>query len=320
MPADYTYLLETIKKLDILPRQVLIEARIYEVQLTDDLEFGVDAWLRPKGSTAEPARSKDGSLVGGNLTANSFWFIGNSYEMLARVNALRTKTNLKVLEAPSVLALDGTEASIVVGSEVPYPGGSYTPAAGGSTTDIGYRETGVSLIVLPRISASGFVTLEITQEVSAAGKPVTIGTQEAPSFLLSRVMNTFTVKDGETVAIAGIIRDSKSFTRSGVPFLSDIPVLGAIFGHSGRTADRAELIVMITPRVVRTVEKFEEITQELRDSLRNVRKFADEKEQEYIQDMENARKDRYEQEKRNLNKTKPPKAEKPKETAEPQPN
>jgi general secretion pathway protein D len=319
MPADYAYLLETIKKLDILPRQVLIEARIYEVQLNDDFKFGVDAWFRPKGSTAEPARSKDGSLVGGLLNANTFWFIGNSYEMLARLEAIRTKTNLKVLEAPSVLALDGTEASIVVGSEVPYPGGSYTPAVGGSTTDIGYRETGVSLIVLPRISASGFVTLEITQEVSAAGKPVTIGNQEAPSFLLSRVMNTFTVKDGETVAIAGIIRDSNSSSRSGIPFLSDIPVVGALFGHTGRLADRAELIVMITPRVVRTVEKFEEITQELRDSLRNVRKFADEKEQEYIQDMENARKDRYEQEKRNLNKTKPPKPEKPNEPAEPQP-
>ncbi len=318
MPADYTYLLETIKKMDILPRQVLIDAKIYEIVLNDTFTFGVNSFLTARGTTAAADRFTHGSVTtggdsGNGLNANAFWFIGNSQEMLAKLNTLRSKTKVKILEAPSVLALDGTEASIVVGQEIPYPGQSYTPTNGGITTSVGYRETGVTLLVAPRISASGFVTLDITQEVSSSGKAVAVGSESASSFNLARVMNTFTVKDGESVAIAGIIRESNTTGRSGIPILSDIPILGGLFGSNDRASDRTELVVMITPHVIRTVEKLQEMSQELKDSLRNVRKFADEKEREHIQDMEDARKERYDQEEKNVRKTKAPKAEKPKE-------
>jgi general secretion pathway protein D len=215
------------------------------------------------------------------------------------LNALRQKTNVRILEAPSVLALDGTEARIVVGSEVPYPGTSFTPSAGGTTTSIEYRDTGISLLVQPRISASGSVTLNIAQEVSSAGAP----TDEGPTFQKSSVETTLSVKDGETVAIAGLIRDSKGLTRSGVPLLSDIPILGYLFGTTKRTANRTELIILITPHVIRTPEKFEEMTQDLKDSLRNVRKWADEKKREHVEDMEDARDDRYKEEQERLRKT-----------------
>ncbi len=304
--ADYAYILETIKKMDVLPRQVLIDARIFEVDLTEGLNFGVNAILQGRGTTGDSADHSTGGQINweksGSISANTFAFVGDTREILLRLEALQLKTNVRILEAPSVLALDGTQASIVVGSEYPYPGGSYTSSAGGSTTSVGYRPTGIQLLVEPRISASGSVTLNITQEVSSPGASVDIGgTENAPSFSMSRVMTTLSVKDGETVAIAGLIRDSDDFSRSGVPILSEIPILGYLFGQTSRNSRRTELIILITPHVIRTVDAFQEMTQELKDSLRNVRKYANEKEREYIEDMEDAREDRYRREQEILN-------------------
>ena len=115
------------------------------------------------------------------------------------------------------------------------------------------------------------------------------------------------------MAIAGVISESLRNERNGVPLLSDIPILGYLFGDTKKQSDRTELIIMITPHVIRTVEKFEETTQRLKDTLRHVRKFVDEKEQERAQDLEDARKDRYKQEKKYMEQVKPPKAEKPEE-------
>lgn len=300
--ADYAYILDTIKKMDVLPRQVLIDARIFMVDLTDDLSYGVNAWLQRRGTTTNGETLTTASVVGGQLSANTFAFIGDSRQILLQLDALRTKTKVRILEAPSVLALDGMEASINVGSEYPYPTGSYSPANGGNTTNVGYRETGVTLLVLPRISASGSVTLDITQEVSSPGAPVKIGDQETPSFKKSLVQTSFYVKDGETVAIAGLIHDSNDTGRSGVPFLSDIPLLGFLFGTTTKNAIRSELVILITPHVLRTHEKLQEMTQDLKDTLRNVRKFADEKDEERLEDIQDARKDREKEEQKRLKK------------------
>jgi general secretion pathway protein D len=168
---------------------------------------------------------------------------------------------------------------------------------GGTTTSVQYRDTGVSLLVMPRISASGTVTLDVAQEISSAGAPTPTG----PTFNKTSVSTTLAVKDGETVAIAGLIRDSNNSSRSGIPFLSEIPLLGSLFGRSSRTATRSEVLILITPHVIRTPERFQEMTQELKDSLRNVRKLVDDKREQYIEDMEQARKDRY-REQENLRK------------------
>jgi general secretion pathway protein D len=303
--ADYAYISETIKKMDVLPRQAIIDARIFEVDLTDNLTFGVNAALQAKsdGSNGEHLTTASIDPSAGALSASTFAFVGNSRQILAALNALRLKTKVRILEAPSVLALDGMMAQIVVGAEIPYPGTSFTPSVGGSTTSVQYRDTGISLIVMPRISASGSVTLDIAQEVSAPGASVPIGDGgSAPSFAKTSVNTTLSVKDGETVAIAGLIRDGNDFSRSGVPFFSQIPILGSLFGRTTRNSHRSELIILITPHVIRTPEKMEEMTQELRDSLRHVRTYADEKEQERVDDMEDARKERYEQEQKRLKK------------------
>ncbi len=305
--VDYAYLLDTVKKMDVLPRQVIIDARIFEVDLTNNLKYGVNAYLQER---AEGDHLTTGSLEGGILSANTFAFVGKSREILLKLNALRTKTNVRILEAPSVLALDGTQASINVGSEVPYPAGSYTSSAGGSTTSIQYRETGVTLLVLPRISASGAVTLDITQEVSTPGAEVTVGDSTALSFSKSLVTTSFYVKDGDTVAIAGLIHDKSDNSRTGIPFLSEIPVLGSLFGSTNRSSNRSELIILITPHVIRSHEKLQDMTQDLKDSLRNVRKLVDDKEEEILDDMQDARKDREKKQQKLLKNEAPSQREK----------
>jgi general secretion pathway protein D len=307
-PADYAFISETIKKMDVLPRQALIDARIFEVDLTDALSFGVTAALQPKSGNNLTTAELTGS---GLLTATTFIPIGSAREIMASIQALRLKTKVKVLEAPAVLALDGQQAQIIVGSEIPYPSSSFTPSVGGSTTSVQYRDTGISLIVVPRISASGSVTMDLVQEVSAPGAPTPIGDSSAPSFSKTSVSTTLTVKDGETVAIAGLIRENSSFSRSGIPFLSQIPILGALFGQTNKGSNRSELIIMITPHVIRTPEKLEEMTRDLKDSLRNVRTYADEKEKEIRQDREEAREERYKKEQKALKETQAPKTEAP---------
>ena len=118
-------------------------------------------------------------------------------------------------------------------------------------------------------------------------------------------MTTLSVKDGETVAIAGLIRDKNNVSRGGIPFLSDIPIIGSLFGATVRKNYRTELIILITPHVIRTVERFQEMTQELMESLRNVRRLADEKDEEMVRDIREAREERYDKEQKRIKKIKP---------------
>jgi len=289
-PADYALIIEIVDKIDVLPRQVIIDARIFEVDLTDALSFGIGADLQarigdPRFTTAKLSGES------GALSAGAFAFIGDGRELLLALSALREKTNVRVLEAPSVLALDGTPAKVVVGGEVPYPAGSYIPPTGGTTTSVQYRETGVALLIMPRISASGTVTLEIAHELSSPGA----STPSGPTFNKTSVSTTLAVKDGQTVAIAGLIRQSDARSRSGIPLLSDIPLIGALFGRSTRSARRSEILIMITPHVIRTPERFQEMTQELKDSLRNAGKLMDQYQREHLEDLEKARKERSKQ-------------------------
>jgi general secretion pathway protein D len=306
-PADYANILETIKQMDVLPRQAIIDARIFEIDLTDDLSFGISGALQGTTTgqhlttmgigTFDSNGAQTSSAITGSITS----FVGNSREILLNLEALRTKTKVRILEAPSVLALDGTEAKIVVGSEVAYPGSTYYQSVGGTSTSVQYRDTGISLLVLPRISASGSVTLDLAGEISSPGVANTYG----PSFGKTQVQTTLSVKDGEMVAIAGLIRDNNSVGRAGIPLLSEIPILGSLFGHTQKTANRTELIILITPHVISTPESFQEKSQELKDSLRNVRKLVDEKQEERIKDMEDAREDRYKQEQKRMKSSEP---------------
>lgn len=307
-PADYRTIENAIKQMDVPPKQVLIEAQIFEVNMNNDLTYGIRGLLEELGDEARLTTVGMGSTderFAGSLTAQTFARVGNSRQIMLAIDALKTKTKIKNLSRPSVLAMDGTPASLVSGLEVPYPTGSYL-TTGGSSTSIDYRETGITLIVVPKISASGTVTMEIVQEVSNLSDRAVPGI-DAPIVAKNTVTTTLSVKDGDTAVIAGMMHDMNTSGRAGIPLLSDIPIIGSLFAYTSRSNDRRELIILITPRVIHTQDKFQEITQGMRDSLRNVGKFADEYDENRIRDIEDARQDREKKELENIRKIKPSK-------------
>ena len=283
--ADYQFLLLTIKQLDVLPRQVLIEVKIYAVELRDDLSFGLSAFLQQRDRSAEAGPATTGSIsapsdagVGGALTLTARTVIGASRQLETTINALRTKTNVKLLEAPRILAVDGMQAQLNVGAEVPVTTASFgDPVIGGSPTSfvnsIQFRPTGVTLLILPRISASGVVTMDLAIEVSSA-----TGASLTPTINRNFLTTTLIVRDQQTVAIAGIISESMDITKSRVPILGDIPIMGALFGQTSRTQRRFELVFFITPTVIRNLPTATELTNDFRRALQNSYEYIGKKE------------------------------------------
>ena len=294
--ADYQFLLQTIKQLDVLPRQVLIEAKIYSVELRDDLSFGLTAFMQERNRSAEAGPATTGSIspptgggVGGALTLTTRTVIGASRELETTINALRTKTNVKLLEAPRILAVDGMQAQLNIGAEVPVTTASFgDPVIGGSPTSfvnsIQFRPTGVTLLILPRISASGVVTMDLAIEVSSA-----TGASLTPTINRNFITTTLIVRDQQTVAIAGIISETLDITKSRVPILGDIPILGALFGQTSRIQRRVELVFFITPHVIRTLPTATELTLEFRRALLNSYDFIGKKETEERELIESRR-------------------------------
>ncbi len=285
--ADYQFLLQTIQLLDVLPRQVLIEAKIYSVELRDDLSFGVAAFLagRKIGDEVLPATIGQISAPteggpGGVFTMASRAAMGLSREFESVINALRSHTNVQMVEAPRLLAVDGMQAQINVGAEVPVTTASFgDPLRSGTASNfvnsIQFRPTGTTLLILPRTTASGIVTLDLAIEVSSA-----TGTSLTPTISRNFVTTSLIVEDGQTVAIAGIISDQFDKGRSRIPILGDIPVLGHLFGQTSRTKRRFELIFLITPHVIRSLPTAAELTLDFRRSMRSAFDFIQEHEAE----------------------------------------
>jgi len=278
--ADIQFILETVKQLDTLPRQVLIEASIYSVALQDDLSFGVNAFLQAQGAGEDgggPATT--GSIDSGQLTFTTRAMIGMERELKAVLTALRSKTDVEVIETPSILALDGTPSSINVGAEVPVTSASYgNPLQSGTTNfinSIQFRPTGTTLLIVPRISASGIVTMDLVLEVSSATGPAL-----TPTINRTYIQSSFIVQDGQTVAIAGLISEDNNLSRKRIPVLGDIPILGALFGVTERNKRRAELIILITPRVIRSLPTTTELTLDFKRALKKAYSLIDETQRE----------------------------------------
>lgn len=283
--ADIQFILDTVKQLDTLPRQVVVEARIYSVELRDDLNYGVSAFLQAQGvgATGEggafvPATTGSVSS-GGELTVSTRAMVGSEREIQAILKALRDKTNVEVLEAPRVLALDGTPASINIGAEVPVTSASWgDPIQSGTTTfinSIQFRPTGTTLLFVPRISAGGVITMDVVLEVSSATGPTL-----TPTIQRNYIQSSFIVRDGQSIGIAGLISDTFDVSRKRVPLLGDIPILGGLFGTTSKRERRFELIIFITPQVIRDLPTSAELTLDFKRALRNAYQFIQRVEEE----------------------------------------
>jgi cell division septation protein DedD len=195
-------------------------------------------------------------------------------DIKAFVNALQSDSRFKVLSSPSILATDNRPARIQVGTEEPIATGTTTAQVGtpASSTSIQYRNTGRIVTIIPQVNSQGLVNLQILAEVSQKrDKNVTIGADTFPAFDTRQAETTAVVQDGDSLVIGGIITDSKNRTRSGVPYLMDLPIVGRFFSTTSDEAERTELIMLITPHVVRNREDAQQITEAFRNSLATVR-------------------------------------------------
>jgi len=281
-PQDYETIQETIRALDLVPKQVFIDAKIYEVDLTGALSMGVSYFLSSQRNAADRTTTASfsaaavGSLKAG-LNVATGMLIGNTQQLLVFLNAQETQQNTRVLSAPTVIASDNTDARIQVGQEVPLLTSQGTIAGGtGSqglfSNTIQNRSTGIILTVTPRINSSGWVTLKINQEVSSPVAPDPGSGIQSPSIQIRSVNTQVTVMDGETIAIGGIILESRLLSKNRVPLLGDIPGVGLLFGTTTYSKTRTELIVLITPRVIENIDQASEITDELKSTLKAIKK------------------------------------------------
>jgi general secretion pathway protein D len=266
--ADIT---ELVLQLDAPVDQVMIETTIAEVTLNNDMRFGVQWSIDFRdGGGAVLSEANNGAVVA-RFPGFAYGYVGN-YVRTA-LNALSSRTHVEVISSPVVVTLDNQEATLQVGDEVPIVTQSavsvVTPDAP-IINSVQYRETGILLKVKPRISPTGAVTLEVTQEASEVAATTTSGI-DSPTIQQRRFHSTVSVADGQTVALGGLIRANRTRTNSGVPLLADIPVLGAAFRNSTRTVRRTELIVFLTPRIVRTSADAASITSDLQQRLERVR-------------------------------------------------
>jgi len=277
---EYAMIEDTIKQLDILPRQVLIDAQIYEVVLDDSIAFGLSAILQNRGTLQNPQTIGSFATSGGgppSLTAQTFAFLGRARELVMFLNASENRSRVRTLSAPSVLVSDNMSAQFTVGAEVPVPTtSSLTPVQSNGTNlfaqTIQFRPTGVIMDVTPQINDSGNVTLQIRQEVSQASANTTSGVV-APVIGKASVSSTVVVRDGQTIAVAGFIRESQDLVRNRIPLLGRIPGLGALFGSTSRSTTRTELIILITPHVIKSFEDTDLATAELTEKLREIKKL-----------------------------------------------
>ena len=282
--AEYSIILAALKKLDIVPLQVMIEATIAEVTLNDALKYGIE-WFFNFGnsnivfstreiSTSNPAPSQ---LLG---IFPSFSYILAASNTKVILSALSQITDVKIISSPQLMVLDNEPARLQVGDQVPVAVRSSistdTTTEAPIVAEIEYRDTGVILDMIPRVNASGLVVLDIVQEVSdvaqtvVASNTTTVVQATTPTISQRRIASTVAVNSGETVALGGLIRDGASKSVSGVPVLSDIPILGNLFKTTTDTTRRTELLVLLTPRVVHDRNDARTVTDDLRQRMRRL--------------------------------------------------
>ena len=273
-PAEHDTIEAMLHKIDILPLQVRIDAVIAEVTLNDSLSYGTQFFFKGGGiNGALNFNTASGAAASALATSfPGFVLTGGTNETYA-LSALQNVTTVKVLSSPQLMVLDNESARLQVGNLVPY---LTTSSQSTLTTNsaiinsIDYRETGVIMEVTPRVNSGGLVTLDIAQEVSDVDTTATASSQIAsPTFLERNVRSRVVVQDGQTIGLAGLIRDNASRGNSGIPWLKDVPLLGFLAGQQTNSRGRTELLVLVTPHVVHDQRDARALTEDLRDQLIN---------------------------------------------------
>lgn len=264
--SEYQRVLRVLENLDVMPNQVLIEATIAEVGLKDDLQFGLRWFFQNRHNSATFSDALNGSL---NSVFPGFSYALRAANVQVTLNALADITKVNIVSSPSLMVMDNKTATLQIGDQVPITTQSAISIQGANApivNSITYRDTGVILQIRPKINESGRVLLDIEQEVSSVTN-TTSSSIDSPTIQQRRVKTTVVVNDGESVALGGLIQDSKTTRNKQVPVLGDLPLIGSAFRDKDSALQKTELVIFITPRVVRNLNEAQAITEEYRQRL-----------------------------------------------------
>lgn len=270
-PTEYSVLEAALLQLDVPPRQVMIEVSLAEVSLNNDLKFGIQWKIGDIQGTATNSQTASGILAQ-SFPGLSYIYTG-SQSIQAVLNTLESVTKVKVISSPKLLVLNNHQATIQVGDQVPIltqQAVSTEQTNAPIVNSVTQRDTGVILHVTPRVNKSGSVILEIDQEVSAVVPNSTSGI-DSPTIQERKLSSTVALQDGQTAALGGLIREISSDGRSGLPFLQHIPLIGPLFAADTHSSGRIELIVLITPHVIRDERQMQGVVEDLEEQFRTLR-------------------------------------------------
>ena len=247
---DYRQLLTTISQLDVVPLQVMVNAVIAQITLTDDTRFGVD-WSRVAGNTLNPISSNTTTDFAPNLNGLMFTrgFIDGSARVDATLEAIAQNNEVRLLARPSLTVGNNQEGEIQIGAEVPVEAGESISAGGLSTTNIQYRDTGIGLLITPQINEDGVVNLIINQTLRSVDNSAS-GINNNPVFNNQEITTTVVVKNGDNIVLGGLIQTDTEALNTGVPLLNRVPGLGNLFSYQQDNQERRELFIVLRPEVI----------------------------------------------------------------------
>ena len=271
-PKDYRKILATLRQMDAPSTQVLINTMIAEVTLNNQLRYGVQAYFESNNVSISIAGSKPpavGPVISPQFPGMNFLWGGISNPKVV-IDALSGITNVRIVSSPSILVMENETATIKVGDQVPIQSQTAVTDGGNFVNSYEYRDTGVILKVKPRVSASGVVTIELGQELSAMQPSDKTSAGGNPTFTQRSVTSKVSVNDQQTVLLGGLISGIEDRTRDTVPGADKVPILGKLIGTTDNNAQRTELIVFITPKIIHNGEDAARESQDLRDKMKNL--------------------------------------------------
>ena len=279
---DYEVILPVIEQLDVMPLQVLIDATVVQVTLTDELKYGI-SWYLHEGNSQTLLNSA--ATIAGAVSTGGLSTFYNAGSVKALLTAEAKLDNVNIISSPSLMVLNNQKARINVGDQVPISTGSTAvPLAGGTPTfaqsnTIQYKDTGVTLEVTPRVNANGLVIMKLKQIVSnvvqntiAETKTDTATQQQSPTISKKEIASSVAVADGETIVLGGLISDNVTDNKNGVPFFYQLPIIGSLFGATSKNDTKTELVILITPRVVKSKQDSRVISNEFKRKLTTIYK------------------------------------------------
>lgn len=258
---SYQNLLPMVRRLDVMPKQILLEATIAEVTLTDELSLGLEFAIR----NGNLGYGTSGAFGVADIGGFSLSYASGLDRVIAQLVATDNRVNL--LSSPSIVVRDGVPATINVGSDIPTVGSTtINPGTDTQSTTVQYRKTGVELTVTPTISAQGLVMMEISQKIS---NTVEGGVQVAgsPSIFERSIKTEVISQSGQSILLGGLMSENRTQTKTKVPGLGDLPLLGALFRSQKDNTTKTELVILITPKVLDTTEQWQGVRDKLRSQM-----------------------------------------------------